>query len=132
MHIFLIGLKKGWFLKQRLDHPREYASPDCPICETEKQKNEKLHGQIKRKKINKKTEQIVTKEKINELLTDPQFTIQMMNKYPLITKVKYRRFIDIYSDWIFTIDHTIEDHKRGFEGRLMGEHEILMKKEQSD
>ena len=31
MLIFLIGLKKVGFLKQRLDHPREYASPDCPM-----------------------------------------------------------------------------------------------------
>ena len=32
--------QKGWFLKQRVDHPREYASPDCPLCETEKRKRE--------------------------------------------------------------------------------------------
>ena len=29
---------KGWYLKQRVDHPREYQSPDCPICETERKK----------------------------------------------------------------------------------------------
>jgi len=124
--------KKGWFLKQRLDHPREYASPDCPLCETEKQKRETSRTIKKKKNKPKKTEQIVTKEEINELLTNPQFSIEMMNKYPLITKVKYRRIVDIYSDWIFTLDDPIENHKRIFEGKLMGEHEMLMKKEQSE
>ena len=31
---------RGWFLKQRLDHPREFESPDCPICQTEDKKRE--------------------------------------------------------------------------------------------
>jgi len=27
--------EKGWILKQRIDHPREFNSPDCPMCQTE-------------------------------------------------------------------------------------------------
>jgi len=27
--------EKGWVLKQRIDHPREFNSPDCPMCQTE-------------------------------------------------------------------------------------------------
>jgi hypothetical protein len=55
-----------------------------------------------------------------------------MNKYPLITKIKYKRFVDIYYDWILTLDDPAKNHRRLFEGKLMGEHEILMKKEQSE
>lgn len=129
---FPYWFKKGWFLKQRLDHPREYTSPDCPLCETEKRKREISRTIKANKNKPKETEQIVTKEKIIELLTSPEFSFQMMNKYPLITKVKYRRIIDIYSDWIFTLDDPIKNHRRIFEGKLMGEHELLVKKEQSE
>ena len=27
--------EKGWFLKQRIDHPREFQHPDCPLCNVE-------------------------------------------------------------------------------------------------
>jgi hypothetical protein len=27
--------EKGWVLKQRIDHPREFNSPDCRMCQTE-------------------------------------------------------------------------------------------------
>ena len=32
----------GWFLKQRIDHPREYQHPDCPTCNTEEKKWDEL------------------------------------------------------------------------------------------
>jgi len=32
---FCKWFEKGWILKQRIDHPREFNSPDCPICQTE-------------------------------------------------------------------------------------------------
>ena len=33
--------EKGWFLRQKVDHPREFASPDCPMCLTEEKKRNK-------------------------------------------------------------------------------------------
>ncbi len=27
--------EKGWVLKQQINHPREFNSPDCPDCKTE-------------------------------------------------------------------------------------------------
>ena len=56
----------------------------------------------------------------------------MMDKYPSITKIKYRKLIDTYYDWVMTLENSDKDHRRLFEGNLMGEHEKLMKKEQSD
>ena len=29
---FPLWFEKGWYLKQRIDHPREHVLPDCPIC----------------------------------------------------------------------------------------------------
>ena len=52
--------KKGWYLKQKIDHPREFQSPDCPICQTEKKKRETSRriksslNKIKRNKDNNK------------------------------------------------------------------------------
>ena len=43
--------EKGWFLKQKLDHPREYKSPDCPFCKTETIKRES--SRIIKSKLNK-------------------------------------------------------------------------------
>lgn len=45
----------GWFLKQRLDHPRDNENPDCPICQTEKiaRKKREKSRTIKSKSIEK-------------------------------------------------------------------------------
>jgi len=32
---FPLWFEKGWFLKQKLDHPREFGCPDCPECRIE-------------------------------------------------------------------------------------------------
>ena len=129
---FPYWFKKGWFLKQRLDHPREYTSPDCPLCETEKRKREISRTIKTNKNKHKQTEQIVTKEKIIELLTNPTFSVQMMDKYHSITKIEYRKLIDTYYDWVMTLENTNKDHRRVFEGKLMAEQELLIKKKDSD
>ena len=35
---------KGWFLKQRLDHPKEYGVPDCSIHRMQVKKKEKTRN----------------------------------------------------------------------------------------
>ncbi len=54
---------KGWFLKQRIDHPRDSINPDCPICQTERIARKKRENsrtskeKINKEKINKKSTQ---------------------------------------------------------------------------
>ena len=50
---------KGWFLKQRIDNPRENIHPDCPTCQTE---------EIARRKreISRTRKEKINKEKINK------------------------------------------------------------------
>ena len=55
----------GWFLKQRIDHPRENVHPDCPTCQTEKiarrkrensRTNKEKENQFKKNKESSATE----------------------------------------------------------------------------
>ena len=118
-------LDKGWFLKQRIDHPREYASPDCPICETEKKKRESSRA-IKSNLIQQKeNEHSITKGEINEILTQHVYSNKMLKKYPSITKQDYKKALGVYIRWVERNDSFDSDHEREFEGRLMGLQEEL-------
>ena len=124
---------KGWYLKQRVDHPREYQSPDCPICETERKKRETSrtikHNSVKKKK-NKdiRIKDKINQEDINEQLTSHIFSVQLLDKYDLITKVEYKRLLESYIEWVITHDAFDRDHKREFEGRLAGQQDKLKSK----
>ena len=119
--------QKGWFLKQRVDHPREYASPDCPLCETEKRKRE-ISRAIKDKSIkHKKNKSKLTKDSLIDILTEPTFSGQMLTKYPLVGKEDYRQIIDQYYNWLDKHKDYDKNHQREFEGKLMGRQEILAK-----
>ena len=119
--------KKGWFLKQRVDHPREYASPDCPLCETEKRKRE-ISRAIKDKSIkHKKNKSKLTKDSLIDILTEPTFSGQMLTKYPLVGKEDYRQIIEKYYNWLDEHKDYDKNHQREFEGKLMGRQEILAK-----
>ena len=119
--------QKGWFLKQRVDHPREYASPDCPLCETEKRKRETSRA-IKDKSIkHKKNKSKLTKDSLIDILTEPTFSGQMLTKYPLVGKEDYRQIIDQYYNWLDKHKDYDKNHQREFEGKLMARQEILAK-----
>ena len=119
--------QKGWFLKQRVDHPREYASPDCPLCETEKRKRE-ISRAIKDKSTKpKKIKTNLTKNKVIDILTEPSFSGQMLTNYPLVSKEDYRQIIDQYYIWLDERKDYDKNHQREFEGRLMARQEILAK-----
>ena len=124
---------KGWYLKQRVDHPREYQSPDCPICETERKKREisraiKYNSVKKKKNKDKESKDNITKENINEQLTSHVYSNEMLNKYPLITKTKYKQSLDTYINWVIMNDAFERDHPREFEGRLAGQQDKLESK----
>tara|TARA_Y100000817_G_scaffold297026_1_gene273034 strand:+ start:32 stop:703 length:672 start_codon:yes stop_codon:yes gene_type:complete len=116
---------KGWYLKQRVDHPREYQSPDCPICETERNKRE-ISRTIKSNKIKKNENKLnIGKDNIIQQLTSHHYFSKMLKKYFYITKVKYKEAVGDYVNWVNKHDAFDRNHEREFEGRLMGLHEKI-------
>lgn len=116
---------KGWYLKQRVDHPREYQSPDCPICETERKKREisrsiKYNSVKKKKNKYKESKDNIIKDNIIEQLTSHVYSNKMLHKYPLVTKIKYKQSLDTYLDWVVRNEAFEREHSREFEGRLAG------------
>ena len=82
---------KGWFLKQRVDHPREFGSPDCPICQTEVKKRESSRT-IKDNRIKEKE----IKENAIERISSPTYYHEITNRYPLIDLKTYKYLFDGY------------------------------------
>ena len=124
---------KGWYLKQRVDHPREYQSPDCPICETERKKRENSraikNNSVKNKKSKgRENKDNITKENIIEQLTSHVYSNKMLKKYPLITKTKYKQSLSTYMNWVIRNDAFDREHSREFEGRLAGQQDKLESK----
>jgi hypothetical protein len=126
---------KGWFLKQRIDHPREYMSPDCPICLTEEKTRKKRESsrtiknnlkEFKIKEFNQKEENL-DEDKIREILNDYPFFGVMLEKYPLIKKYKYPSLVNEYIQWVKSQNLFNQDHRRKFEGKLLHEHSYLEK-----
>jgi len=124
---------KGWFLKQRIDHPREYMSPDCPICLTEEKTRKKRESSraIKKnlkefnlKEFNQKEENI-DEDKIRETLNDYPFVSSMLEKYHLIKKNKYPSLLNEYIKRVISQNLFNQDHQRQFESLLLYEHSRL-------
>ena len=119
--------EKGWILKQKIDHPREFEHPDCPICMTETKKREtsraiKLKGtKAKEKKVSVRESEII------DILKEFSFHSDMHEKYPLIFKDKYVELANIYVKWVKQHNAYDRDHKREFEVRLMAEQEKIEK-----
>ena len=94
----------------------------------------KLQGQLniiqlkeKKNKI-KQSKDNITKENINEQLRSHVYSNEMLNKYPLITKTKYKQSLNTYIDWVIRNDAYERDHSREFEGRLAGQQDKLESK----
>ena len=116
---------KGWFLKQRLDHPREYASPDCPACMIETRKRESSRTiKSKPNKANKNKKNI-TQTKSIDMLRDIHYQSNMFKKYPLINKNEYASALEKYIHWVDNNNLYDKNHEREFEGRLMAVQETL-------
>ena len=119
-------LEIGWFLKQKIDHPREFQHPDCPICLTETKKRESSRAI----KYNKKKANIrkSNKNEVNviEILIDPDFQDRMEKKYSLITKEHYERLTLNYDAWVNKNGEYNRDHYRLFEKILSEEYEKEM------
>lgn len=117
--------EKGWILKQKIDHPREFEHPDCPICMTETNKRESSRT-IKANKKKSNSKEFSRKEvNVIKLLTDFDFYANMEEKYPLILKDKYMELLNKYDRWVKQRDAYDRDHHREFEGQLMGEQDKI-------
>jgi hypothetical protein len=82
---------KGWFLKQKVDHPREYGSPDCPICQTELKKRESSRV-IKYNRIKNKE----NKENVIKRISSPTYYDEITNQYPQIDLQTYKHLLKGY------------------------------------
>ena len=102
---------KGWFLKQRVDHPREYGSPDCPICQTELKKRESSRA-IKYNRIKNKE----NKDNVIKRISSPTFYDEITNQYPLIDIQTYKLLLKGYI--VKCQNSNIEVSEREFENIL--------------
>ena len=114
--------KKGWFLKQKIDHPREFQHPDCPICLTEQTKRETsraIKGNSIKRDISKKKER---KDKIIDRFKDPSFFKPLIDNYEAIDKKIYSKIMDRYINQLSPEDkNEIEHHERELEKLLLRE-----------
>ena len=120
--------ERGWFLKQRIDHPREFTSPDCPMCLTERKTRNKLEisRTIKENSIKNNTiDGELNIEEIKKRLSSSTVVNDLVNKYPLIVSDKYMSVLDTYIDWVDRTNAFDRNHEREFEGRLIAEQEKL-------
>lgn len=134
---FPCWFQKGWFLKQRLDHPREFANPDCPSCQTEditRNKRETSrtikYNSIKSNKIEeKRNKDNLTEQELRKLLFSPSLKAELLSRYHLITPDVYDDKCNSYINWVKNHRTNDRDHERELEGRLMGEQDRLEKEE---
>lgn len=132
--------EKGWFLKQRIDHPREFQHPDCPLCNVESvsrktheisrtiQYNSKDFKRFHLKEIeDKEIKPLQFIDKIRNELSSKFFTTEMFKKYHLIDSDKYKNLLEKRINLIKQNQFWDRNHKRDFEGDLLGENEYLEK-----
>lgn len=125
---------KGWFLKQRIDHPKEFGGcPDCPICNTEELKNKLRETSraikdniIKPNQINNNTSNTNTSYlKIVGELSARSFIEHTYDKYPLITNSKYVQLLSNYIESVNKQGAWERDHVAAFDKYLDEQHELL-------
>ena len=102
---------KGWFLKQRVDHPREFGSPDCPICQTEVKKRESSRT-IKDNRIKEKE----IKENVIKRISSSTYYDEIIYQYPLIDLQTYKLLLKGYI--VKCQNSNIEVSEREFENIL--------------
>ena len=102
---------KGWFLKQRVDHPREFGSPDCPICQTEVKKRESSRT-IKDNRIKEKE----IKENVIERISSRTYYDEIIYQYPLIDLQTYKLLLKGYI--VKCQNSNVEVSEREFENIL--------------
>ena len=131
---FLDWFSKGWCLKQRIDHPREFGSPDCPIHQTElfKRKEREISRTIKYNSIqNNKSEMNVvqdnpTIDKIEQFLMSDNYKNQIQEDFPLVKDNLYYEKCGEYLTWVKNHNAFNINHPEQFVVWIEGENERLL------
>ncbi len=125
---------KGWFLKQRIDHPKEFGGcPDCPVCNTEDKKNKLRETSraikdniIKPNQIDNNTNKSNTNYiKMVSELSSRSFIERTHDKYPLIINSKYVQLLNNYIKRVEKNGTWEIDHAEEFDKYLDEQHELL-------
>jgi len=118
---FPLWFEKGWYLKQRIDHPREFGFPDCPMCLTEEKAMNKreVSRAIKDKsnKSNKNKNNILEERdrKSHQMKLIKDSFNDLQEEFPDVDlKFEFERF----SDWMLSIGKQYEDYAAAFRGWL--------------
>ena len=134
---FPLWFSKGWFLKQRIDHPREFRFPDCPVCKTEQVKREKMEKKTRKfadntiKANSIKDNTIKTKlnndQSILDRFNDRIVRDNLLSRYPLLDISQYNLILKNYILALNDYNMNEQDHERLFEIKLKEAHEYLEK-----
>lgn len=134
---FPLWFKTGWYLKQKIDHPKEFGDcPDCPTCLTQELTRKKRETsraiQSNKKKTNlkenNKSKENKTLDAVRNELTTRSYVDGMIDKYPLVSGNKYIGVLDRYLSQVERNDTWSKDHRREFEVWIEGAQEELSKK----
>ena len=135
---FPLWFKIGWYLKQKIDRPKEFGDcPDCPMCLTQelKQKKRETSRAIQSNKkefnvIEKKTnEENKTLDAVRKQLSTRSYIDRMIDKYPLVSGERYTDVLDRYVNQVEKNDTWHKDHKKEFDVWVEGVQEELSKKQ---
>ena len=114
---FPLWFEKGWCLKQRIDHPREFVLPDCPICLIEeKAKNKREVSRAIKDKSNKsnKNKDTIFEErarKSNQMKLIKDSFNDLQEKFP---EDNVELQFEKYSDYLSAHGKQYEDYAAGF------------------
>jgi hypothetical protein len=127
----------GWFLKQKIDHPKEFGRyPDCPSCKIEDftRKKRETSRAIK----SNLTQYKLNLSKVNENELNPNLQKEYDIRKELTSKYYYERLLsecpDVYGErYILLVDKYVElvkqhelwdkHHKREFRAHVIGAQE---------
>ena len=118
---FPLWFEKGWCLKQRIDHPREFGFPDCPMCLTEEKAiNKREVSRTIKDKSNKsnQNENNISEErdrKSHQMKLIKDSFNDLQGKFP---DVDVGFEFDKFTDWMSANGKQYEDYEAGFRNWL--------------
>jgi hypothetical protein len=129
--------KKGWYLKQKIDHPKEFGGcPDCPFCSIEditrkqRETSRAIKSNLIQFNLNEDNLSQSNPARTNTInrLHKQTYTDYLVGKYPLVSG---ERYVDLLNAYINTVEDKNAwdwDHRRHFEGLVMAEQDKLESK----
>jgi hypothetical protein len=127
----------GWFLKQRIDHPKEFGRyPDCPSCKTgdftRKRRETSRAIQSNLTQYNPKIIQVNENElnpthqkeyDIRKTITGKHYYEQLFSECPDVWGERYTLLVDKYMGLVAQHEFWDKDHKREFKAYVIGAQE---------